>query len=613
MIRNNIFKQKINNYIPNFLNHSYFIPKFAFGISAFSSATLLGNWAWSRRQIPENQTPEIEACYSRTEQGKLEVNTPALIQSMGVSMYASSVAQVAMKELLQNAFDAVKEAVHKGLIHEGDIQISINPSDRSITIKDNGIGMTPEIVKSAFFTLGGTHKDIPPQLRSGGYGQAKIAFMLGVEKISLSTTRDGITTEVVTTPPQLLESTFTISISEQPRSKPGTTVQIWIPEKTGERVINFEMPYFHYSALNAPLIGPTKVSVTDNAYVNEELKSGVNFDTPFILDYKFDWGTASIYSDFSGRETYYPEISILSSGIFQFSEFVKDKDRECIPYDVIIDIKPNVLPSNPLYPFTNNRGSFRGSVKEDFEKLKSAIKWRVGINRKAELEKTFSKLFCIEDGQWKPLLKDLHQYQAEEIKFAEKSFFDDVLRILRLPREKPKPSKFIQCNGPIFWNHEERDVSAETKREAEEFFTEIGKVPLLMRNAMASHSTDYRQIANPDYFTGIGISNKFRGAHTLKEPKAILMNPISSDAKSIDGICRNMIDTMIHELAHTTVIEHGERHNSEMIRVRDYLADQGILTKAEEQIKAVLTKHQNVYWSLKKQFPKNTSTENCSL
>ena len=53
--------------------------------------------------------------------------------------------------------------------------------------------MTADIVRKAFFTVAGSDKsDLVPGERSGGFGLAKMGFLLGIKDISLDTVRDGV-------------------------------------------------------------------------------------------------------------------------------------------------------------------------------------------------------------------------------------------------------------------------------------------------------------------------------------------------------------------------------------------------------------------------------------
>ena len=111
--------------------------------------------------------------------GKLGVNKEQLITLLGSTMYQSGRQEVAVKELMQNAFDAVKIAKSQGKIERGTINVVIDTKNRTVKVSDNGTGMTPEIVQKAFFTIGGSYKgdNVDSRLKSGGLGLAKMAFL----------------------------------------------------------------------------------------------------------------------------------------------------------------------------------------------------------------------------------------------------------------------------------------------------------------------------------------------------------------------------------------------------------------------------------------------------
>ncbi len=54
--------------------------------------------------------------------------------------------------------------------------------------------MSPEIIKSAFFTLGGSHKQ--SKNSSGGFGLAKISMFRAAQEIFIQTVKDGIESTV---------------------------------------------------------------------------------------------------------------------------------------------------------------------------------------------------------------------------------------------------------------------------------------------------------------------------------------------------------------------------------------------------------------------------------
>jgi hypothetical protein len=152
-----------------------------------------------------------------------------LIQLLGANMYASSIGEVSVKELLQNAFDAVKGAVSNkkapSLYKVGTVTIEVNGDNRTITVTDDARGMTPEIVRDAFFTVAGSDKsDLDPSERSGGLGLAKMGFMLGAERLILNTVRDGVRVVVDTTATDIANSNFKIVKTPAPKNEHGTSV-----------------------------------------------------------------------------------------------------------------------------------------------------------------------------------------------------------------------------------------------------------------------------------------------------------------------------------------------------------------------------------------------------
>ncbi|GIU70168.1 MAG: hypothetical protein KatS3mg002_1404 [Candidatus Woesearchaeota archaeon] len=76
-----------------------------------------------------------------SEKGQIGVNKQQLLMLLGPTMYNKPLAQVAMKELLQNSFDAIKARINiTDNKKSGNIDITVNYDDRTISIKDDGIG-----------------------------------------------------------------------------------------------------------------------------------------------------------------------------------------------------------------------------------------------------------------------------------------------------------------------------------------------------------------------------------------------------------------------------------------------------------------------------------------
>jgi hypothetical protein len=79
-------------------------------------------------------------------------------------------------------------------------------------------------------------------------------------------------------------------------------------------------------------------------------------------------------------------------------------------------------------------------------------------------------------------------------------------------------------------------------------------------------------------------------------------------AETLFGIRGNIYETSTHEIAHTGDMDHGVRHNQEMIKVRQYLADQGLEDYFRDATLKVLAKHESVFTAMKEAYGRSTTT-----
>lgn len=302
--------------------------------------------------------------------GTLGVNKQQLINLLGSKMYRSDVQNVAVKELIQNAFDACKIAQALGLISKPRIGVETDYYHRTVTVSDNGIGMTPEIVQKAFFTIGGSDKGgVDNRLRSGGLGLAKMAFLFSSKRISLTTVRDGIMTSVNTTPEEIQSDNFIIK-TDYTSAPNGTTVQVVIPndyvDENGEsHYISFsEKPSF----LNYPLIWdglelfvngrPVFVGRVPEGYAQLGVaKSAFGDIEIFVKPRNASWKSS------------YIEAEVYISGLRQFRKSFYQNDSKA-NIEAILNILPSVDTSSRVYPINNTREGFNAVVNPEVEDLK---------------------------------------------------------------------------------------------------------------------------------------------------------------------------------------------------------------------------------------------------
>jgi len=605
------------------------------------------------------------------EAGQLNANMGNLIQLLGANMYSSSLAEVTVKELLQNSFDAVKGAVAntnakgekiKSLYKTGKIEITIDQLNRTITIKDNARGMTPQIVRDAFFTVAGSDKsDLPPGQRSGGLGLAKMGFMLGAENLKLDTVRDGVRVTVDTSSTNIANNNFTIQKSPAPKGEHGTTVTVKIPEfyidpKNGdERPIYFPYSIRSISALNQPLIGPVEVSVKLNQDPETVLPVGVNFADKNYTKFKanFDWGSADIFFGIERKpDRYSTNHKVLSAGVYQFSpDFTLDDEK--IPYDIVVNISPNVDARHPDYPFVNSRENFKDRIKKDVEALQAYLgQIALGLEAK-DLQESFKGIVSmprLEAGQdiadisdklkktfdkKKPEAPAVIKELPKEVTVTADAVTDTktkkvLVDVKAKEQEKQKDASFKGSTAPksadfmldmkqdpklpAYHNNTNVDYLEIGRQygEPEKFFAELGTLVVEMKEDLAKSGLYKYSTLAPEnlFFAGISIDKKYGGVHIKVPYKAVFINPFYSfGARTLFGIRQQQLNVMIHEIAHTGSMDHGVAHNAQMIKVEQYLADEGLLDYYRDAILDILRRHESTFTAMKEAYDKS-STQN---
>ena len=623
---------------------------------------------------PEKNLPASAS--KKTEQfgeeaGKLAADMPGLVQLLGAGMYASNMVEVTIKELLQNAFDAVKGAVssrkEKALYKTGHITIELDSNNRTIKITDDARGMTPDIIKNALFTVAGSDKsDLAPEDRSGGLGLAKMGFMMNSERLVVNTVRDGVRTTVDTNADDIVRSNFKIKKEPASKSEHGTTVEVKVPEfyidpRTGDKKeIYFWTSPDSIDTLKHPLIGPVEVTLKNRGYSGIDTKVlpvGVNFDkkaTPLLTKATFDWGSADIY--FGVNRTESPKHQVLSSGIYQFegagrgsSRFVLNK--EPIPYDIIINVKPSVEAKHPDYPFENNRESFKGRIAEDIKSLEGFL-GRVARGEEAkDLKENFEGIVSmprVEVGQEvaevsKKLRKAFDQRgqavketkmpeMPTEITIKDSIVSDTQGRIIydRVKEEEKKKKSTFEAEKeaptmdefmlnmeqdpklPIFHNNTNVNFIEIGKKygDPEKFFAELGTLMVEMKEALSKSPIYGYEKLSPDnlFFGGISVDKGYGGVHIKVPYKAVLLNPFYDwSTKTLFGVRENFLTTMIHEIAHTGDMQHGVGHNAEMMRVSTYLADEGLMDYYRDALLDILSRHDSTFAAMKEEYEKSTT------
>jgi hypothetical protein len=596
--------------------------------------------------------------------GELLADMTRVIELLGANMYNKPLAEVAVKELVQNAFDATKAAVATGQIEKGDIVVRIDAATRSIEVTDNGVGMTPEIVQKAMFTVAGTHKPgLAASQRSGGLGLAKMAFLFGSKEIELTTVKDGVQTYVRTNPAEIRANDFKIVQRKVPGQPNGTTMRVAIPEKyfdpnKGEDVqIGFYGGRWAYSFLDRPLVGPTKLTITD-AYETVSRDAIVDAEAFMMLtSAKFDWGRADIYV--SRQRPKYPKHQVLSSGLYQFDTTFAKNYNEKFPYDVIVDVKPDVEPTHPHYPFNNQREGFKGTIEEDTKALSAYLmKYASGVDAEetADRFKTAVRMERVDLesvggdlGKAREAILQRFAAEAEATRAAPKPAIDLPIEItvvkgevkdsttgkvlvnqkdLTAPAESERKAKksfaagreltggqeFVQSvdvdpSVPLFHNNTNVDYIGFAKQQGkdpESFLTLLGSVVVEFRER-AAKLRGYDALDN-NYGVGVSIDKEYKGVHVRVPYHAFFLNPLAHGGQTPVGTAESMLHTLIHEAVHTRVSGHNENFTVELGRLYEDLADTADVQAFRTALEQTLSAHWDTFLVLRSKYDEFTTT-----
>ena len=345
------------------------------------------------------QLKDIEPEYQIIEANP-GINTKRIMEMFGQQLYGnmSNMPAVAVKEMLQNSFDNIKPLLEQNLETEGNIDITVDEQDRTITIKDDATGMSPDVLSNVFFTIAGSQKET--EFNSGGFGVAKMQFLYGSEAIEVTTMRDGQISRTKTTGKDVKASVENEDKSRAPKIEVntaeevpdiaaqfpkghGSIIKIVVPKKyknpgTGkiEEIelpdSKFSYPVLHYSPLFA------NINVKFNGSTVYDIGSTFEKDkyTTFV-NAQFDWGTARIYVSTDERNKYGHNTFILSNGLYQFGESLSlnpaDFTSGNIPHRFYIDVVSRVQPNEEGYPFQFNRQGFTEQAKTDLQLIKNYL------------------------------------------------------------------------------------------------------------------------------------------------------------------------------------------------------------------------------------------------
>jgi hypothetical protein len=363
-----------------------------------------------------------------------------MAQLMGMTLYGDmrNIAKVSIKELFQNSFDAVRTALIQGDVEAGEavIEFSISDDGRSLTIKDNGVGMGVDEINEGFLKLAGSMKE--GDLNSGGWGVAKGLFLAGNKALKLETVRDGVKTTLSTTgndwnlslndPEHSLDQSRAASeaLQRETTEEPnGTTVTVTIPDefldwRSGDvkKIDEFALNDI-FKATDGQILHPgiTVIQGKEGGEFGFTYRADAsdrflwdNFD--LLDEVQFEWGSVEVLIEKTER-TYAPSSNtqISVNGLKQFDVTTLDNpwstEPEGIKRQIHFNLKPDMKPGDPGYPISLNRQDFAEHAESDIRQLKTYLSVLVWRDTVQEIASGYGEIATVDASGTKGLPVDL--------------------------------------------------------------------------------------------------------------------------------------------------------------------------------------------------------------
>lgn len=547
------------------------------------------------------------------------VNARRMAKMLGPQLYGdpTNMGEVSVKEVLQNSFDAIKEAMAKHGLEQGKIDINTNRDAREITMHDNGIGMAPETLGGKFLQIAGTGKE--GDNASGGFGIAKMLFLYGNKNLHVKTMRDGKVSELHTTGEQLFDAL------EDPAHAPkiqvreptdedhadfphghGTKIKLTIPSHfkdpaTGEdSAIDF--PNWETHSLNhSPMFANIKVNW------NHLPVRGVGSDFP-TQDYnqfahvQFGWGKADIYVSNDPTHKHGNNVHVLSNGLHQFSQKLGktpgDPWSDPLPYRFYIDLHPKVKPEDAGYPFTFNRQGLTDTARKELHGVMDYIQKLYAHKVLGNSAKSFGSMFYIDPNNGEPsdpvdLKPDMPVttdgfrgiQQGDEVAVKDGRMLVNGKELPAMTPEELKNSVpshkellvnpslidptriMVHDNSVVHDGMTDEQSLIEHMREKfpEEFdhlLGDSGQIFVQLRDMVAELDPSYHDLMNQAI--GISFDPTYRGVSIRVPFSGSFVNPLAPRGDTPREMGAAILGTMIHELAHFKVRSHNADFPAEM-------------------------------------------------
>lgn len=483
----------------------------------------------------------------------LEVNKQQLLNLLSASLYKGDILQVSTRELLQNAFDAVKAAKNNA-----PIEVTWISYNNTLRIKDAGIGMSPATVQKVFLTIGGTAKEgLAETDRSGGFGIAKVQFFMAASTIKVETVHNGILTVLECTKEDLLNEQASLTITHTD-AKPGTTVTLTFPDEYYDGAIT-KRAHYRESSITSVLKHPLLGWQIDTKFNGRSVQQ----DHPArAFSYEFDWGTAIVYPEKYIGESY-SQYHYHCAGLYQFLE------EEYTGDNLGMSVRVNILPKYPaghnLYPFANSRDSLAHIAAKDIDPILKSVKEIGKKMRSLSIAAEYNKFMPLEytKGCTKSIASEMNpNFDVNSIwqtALENAMSISDFIACLEKALEaKNKREKTDRENHDSNKDNSLKLINKKNISVNSDLYNACCNLASVVYDVI--YDSNIRKYVKPTTtIAGIVFEKGTSGCClTLGGIIGVYLNPLGKYCNA-EHFASNMMDTLVHELAHATGYDyHGD-------------------------------------------------------
>jgi hypothetical protein len=563
----------------------------------------------------------------------LSVDLRSLVRLLGTNNYVNDLVNIAVKELLQNAADAVRseEAASADPAYYGRIKISFDPAQRLLRVVDNGISMSADTIDNHFLRLGASLKsNLDAGQSSGGFGLAKLTFLFSGQTIRVASRHNGQRSAFEANGERLLagRARLTTETTQKPN---GTFIEILFPETltddTGEEIrVPFPQATQDVRVLEAPMLGKAEISVQWGADQPEVLPLSCYHDRrqqPWFGRLETEWASIDIYRTPEPVPFRRDKTSVLSCGVYQFSPNLKTG------HAVTFDVHSKVDPDSASYPFNKQREGWNARLACDVLVLQKILDFRQRFEDGLILQANFRRAAQIvghsKTGTYAivPLgsadftnhrlfrtpyrfslrdhclfLGDVPLYERNYGSWRETEAYHQLFNELRGTRD---------FRYPVVINNIDGDVIAEAAARAGTSRREVVNVLGALATTFKAYFEKLAALPNfkPEAIQkvayGLIFDKTLAGLHTTVPFYASALNPCEALGDSPRAWARDWLHTMLHENAHWVTMKHDATFASAMRRGNARLEDlyPGYYDATFVHLHTLAMKHQDVIQALR--------------